>query len=65
VLTRMRGTVDDVNASATTEIPDVAFHYVGNHWQFNLVTTNLDAGYTYTFQINLKYGSIQFTVAVK
>jgi hypothetical protein len=64
-LTRMRGTVDDVNTMATTDIPDVAFHYVGNHWQFNLVTTNLDAGYTYTFQINLKYGNIQFTVAVK
>jgi uncharacterized repeat protein (TIGR01451 family) len=65
VLTRMRGTVDDVNASATTEIPDVAFHYIGNHWQFNLVTTNLDAGYTYTFQINHNFGNIQFTVAVK
>ena len=65
VLTRMRGTVDDVNQSATNDIPDVAFHYVGNHWQFNLVTTNLDAGYTYTFQINLKFGAIQFTVAVK
>jgi len=64
-LTRMRGTVDNVNETGTTDIPDVAFHYVGNHWQFNLVTTNLDAGYTYTFQINLKYGNIQFTVAVK
>jgi hypothetical protein len=64
-LTRMRGTVDNVNEMATTDIPDVAFHQVGNHWQFNLVTTNLDAGYTYTFQINLKYGAIQFTVAVK
>jgi len=64
-LTRMRGTVDDVNEMATTDIPDVAFHLVGNHWQFNLVTTNLTAGYTYTFQINLKYGNIQFTVAVK
>jgi hypothetical protein len=64
-LTRMRGTVDDVNEMATTDIPDVAFHNVGNHWQFNMVTTNLTAGYTYTFQINLKYGNIQFTVAVK
>jgi len=26
---------------------------------------NLDAGYSHTFQITLKYGSIQFTVAVK
>jgi hypothetical protein len=65
VLTRMRGTVDDVNESGVTDIPDVAFHQVGNHWQFNLVTTNLEPGYTYTFQINLKFGNIQFTVAVK
>jgi hypothetical protein len=64
-LTRMRGTVDNVNEMGTTDIPDVAFHLVGNHWQFNLVTTNLDAGYTYTFQINLKFSTIQFTVAVK
>jgi len=65
VLTRMRGTVNNVNESGTNDIPDVAFHLVGNHWQFNLVTTNLDAGYTYTFQINLKFGTIQFTLAVK
>jgi len=65
MLTRMRGTVDDVNQMGVSDIPDVAFHQVGNHWQFNLVTTNLDAGYTYTFQIPLKVGSIQFTVAVK
>jgi hypothetical protein len=61
----MRGTVNDVNASGTTDIPDVAFHLVGDHWQFNLVTTNLDAGYTYTFQIVLRFGVIQFTIAVK
>jgi len=64
-LTRMRGTVNNVNANSTTDIPDVAFHFVGDHWQFNLVTTNLEAGYTYTFQINLKLGAIQFTLAVK
>jgi hypothetical protein len=65
MLTRMRGTVDNVTADGTTDIPDVAFHLVGNHWQFNLVTTNLDAGYTYTFQIDLKFGNIQFTLAIK
>jgi hypothetical protein len=65
MLTRMRGTVDNVNAMSTTDIPDVAFHLVGDHWQFNLVTTNLDAGYTYTFQIVLRFGVIQFTIAVK
>jgi hypothetical protein len=37
----------------------------GLRWQFNMDSGNLDAGYTYTFQITLKYGSIQFTVAVK
>src|SRR5207302_8543630 len=63
-LTRMRGTVDTVNEMVTTNIPGIAFHYVGDHWQFNLVTTNLDAGYTYTFQINLKFGVIQFTVEI-
>jgi hypothetical protein len=52
-------------ATGVTDIPDAAFHQVGNHWQFNLVTTNLEAGYTYTFEIPLKIGSIQFTVAVK
>jgi hypothetical protein len=61
----MRGTVDNVTADGTTDIPDVAFHLVGNHWQFNLVTTNLDPGYTYTFQIDLKFGNIQFTLAIK
>jgi hypothetical protein len=65
MLTRMRGTVDNVYQDGTADIPDVAFHFVGDHWQFNLVTTNLDPGYTYTFQIDLKFGNIQFTLAVK
>jgi len=62
---RLRGTVDTVNEAGTTDIPDVAFHYVGDKWQFNMDTGTLDAGYTYTFRINLKYGSITFTVATK
>ena len=38
----------------------------GLHRQFNMDSGNLDvAGYTYTFVITLRYGSIQFTVAVK
>ena len=60
-----RGTVDSVNELDTTDIPGSAFTYTGGHWQWNMATTNLDAGYTYTFQINLKFGAIQFTVAVK
>jgi hypothetical protein len=61
----MRGTVEDVNENAVTDIPDVAFRYTGDHWQFNMDTGNLQAGYTDTFQINLKYGVIQFTIQVK
>jgi hypothetical protein len=61
----MRGTVENVNENSLTDIPDVAFRYVGDHWQFNMDTGNLTAGYTDTFQINLKYGVIQFTIQVK
>jgi len=64
-LSHMRGTVDNPNEGGETSIPDVAFRFVGDKWQFNLDTVNLTAGYTDTFVINLKYGSIQFTVAVK
>jgi hypothetical protein len=64
-LSHMRGTVDNVNEGGTTDIPDVAFRYTGGHWQFNMDTMNLQAGYTDTFRVNLKYGYIEFTVAVK
>jgi hypothetical protein len=37
----------------------------GLRWQFNMDSGNLGAGYTHTFVIVLKYGSIQFTVTVK
>lgn len=62
---RMRGNVENINEVGETFIPDVAFHYVGDHWQFNMDSGNLDAGYTYTFVIALKYGSIQFRIATK
>ena len=61
-----RGTVDNVNENADTDIPGVCFTYSGDHWQFNLATTNLNAGDTDTFQIALKDGSfITFTVGLK
>ncbi len=61
-----RGTVDNVNENADTDIPGVCFTYSGDHWQFNLATTNLTAGDTDTFQIALKDGSfITFTVGLK
>ena len=51
---RMRGTVESVNEAGETSIPDVAFRYTGDHWQFNMDSGNLDAGYTYTFVITLR-----------
>jgi len=61
-----RGTVDNVNENADTDIPGVCFTYSGDHWQFNLATTNLNAGDTDTFQIALKDGSfITLTVGIK
>jgi hypothetical protein len=54
-----------VNENGDTSIPDVAFQYTGGKWQFNMDTMNLTAGYTDTFVIALKYGTIQFTIAVK
>jgi len=46
-------------------IPDVAFRYTGSQWIFNMATTNLNQGSTYTFRINLAYQSIIFKVGVK
>ena len=62
---RIRDTVDNVNEVGENIIPDVALTYTGGQWHFNMSTTNLDAGYTYTFRINLAYGNIIFQVAVK
>lgn len=60
-----RGTVDNINETGDTTIPDVAFTFTGGQWHFNMATTNLTAGNTYTFRINLAFGSIMFTVGVK
>jgi len=37
----------------------------GLHWQFNMDSGNLDAGYTHTFVIALRSGNIRFTIATK
>jgi hypothetical protein len=66
MLSERRGTVDNVNAATTNDIPDVAFTWSGSHWQFNMDTKNLNAGSTYTFRINLKDGSgIVFVIGLK
>jgi hypothetical protein len=54
-----------VNELGINDIPDVAFRWTGSQWIFNMATTSVQAGYTYTFRINLLYGNIMFTVALK
>jgi hypothetical protein len=66
MLSAVRGTVTVVNEDTIADIPDVAFRYSGGQWIFNMATSNLDAGSTYTFRINLKSGgNIPFRVGVK
>ena len=65
MLSAVRGTVDVVNEPGVSEIPDAAFRWAGDKWIFNLATSNLQAGTTYTFGINLSLGTITFRVGVK
>ena len=65
MLSAVRGTVDVVNEPGVSEIPDVAFRWAGDKWIFNMSTSNLQAGTTYTFGINLSLGNITFRVGVK
>src|SRR6266540_2887557 len=57
MLSERRGTIDNVNEAGTNDVPDVAFTFSGDHWQFNMATTNLNAPSTYTYKINLADGS--------
>jgi hypothetical protein len=67
MLSAVRGTVDTVNEVGVNTIPDAGFRYTGGQWIFNMATTNLAAGTTYTFRINLAYdpASIVFKIGVK
>jgi hypothetical protein len=67
MLSAVRGTVDTVNETGVNTIPDAGFRYSDGQWIFNMATSNLTAGTTYTFKINLAYGpaSIVFKIGVK
>ena len=65
MLSAVRGTIDAVNETGITEVPDVAFRFSGGQWIFNMATGNLTQGSTYAFRINLAAGSIDFVVGVK
>ena len=55
-----------MNETGANDIPGVAFRWTGDNWMFNMATTSVQAGYTYTFRINLAFGpGITFTVGVK
>jgi energy-converting hydrogenase Eha subunit H len=65
MLSAVRGQIPNPDESQYNDIPDVAFRYAGGFWIFNMATSNLNAQTTYTFRINLKYGSITFVIAIK
>ena len=67
MLSAVRGTIDNINETTGTDIPDVAFRWDGQQWIFNMATNNLTSGSTYVFRINLAYApaSITFVVGVK
>jgi hypothetical protein len=62
----VRGTVDNINETTYTDIPDSAFRWSTNQWIFNMATSNLPKGNTYQFRIALKDGSfINFQFGTK
>ena len=65
MLSAVRGQVPNPDESAFNDIPDVAFRYSSGIWIFNMATSNLQQSTTYTFRINLKVGSILFTIRIK
>ncbi|PYL97031.1 MAG: hypothetical protein DMF18_03830 [Verrucomicrobia bacterium] len=67
MLSAVRGQLQTVDESAYNDIPDVAFRYTGGQWMFNMATSNLASGSTYTFRVNLAYApaSVVFKIAIK
>jgi hypothetical protein len=65
MLSAVRGQLPNPDENAYNDIPDAAFRYTGGMWMFNMATSNLQQGYTYTFRINLRYGSVTFVIAIK
>ena len=66
MINTVRGTVNGVNETAFTDIPDVAFRWSNDKWIFNMATSNLNAPATYTFHINLASGTfIEFRFGTK
>jgi hypothetical protein len=65
LISAVRGTIDNVNETVDNDIPDVAFRYSSGIWIFNMATNNLTKNTTYTYHINLKVGTINFSFGTK
>jgi hypothetical protein len=66
MLGAVRGQIPQPDESQYNDIPDAAFRYSSGIWIFNMSTSNLQSGYSYTFRINLATGQgITFVIAIK
>jgi hypothetical protein len=66
MLGAVRGQIPQPDESQYNDIPDAAFRYSSGIWIFNMATSNLQSGYSYTFRINLATGQgITFVIAIK
>jgi hypothetical protein len=66
MLGAVRGQLPQPDESQYNDIPDAAFRYSSGIWIFNMSTSNLQSGYSYTFRINLANGyGITFVIAIK
>jgi hypothetical protein len=66
MLSAVRGLVSNVNETPdSVDVPNAAFRYSSGQWIFNMATSNLNSSTTYTYKINLSYGTITFTIGIK
>ena len=66
MLSHVRSQLQTVDEMAYNDVPDAAFRWGGGFWIWNMTTTNLQSGQSYTFHINLRDGTfIQFVIVIK
>jgi hypothetical protein len=66
MLSAVRGLITNVNENPdSVDVPNAAFRYSSGQWIFNMATSNLTSTTTYTYKINLSYGSITFKIGIK
>jgi large repetitive protein len=66
MLSAVRGLITNVNeTSDSVDVPNSAFRYSNGQWIFNMATSNLNSNTTYSYKINLSYGSVTFKIGIK